>query len=114
MEVYPYLSNDFDKCGLPMFEIQGSAVSRPRSTTGMITVSSLRNPRRLPYPTSFNDHDDCGFEVDEELIEAVNDEDGASLGDVAALAAIGVGLFAGAKVYSNVEERRRKLLTGGQ
>lgn len=108
-EVYPYVSDDFDEYGLPMFEIRGSEVYP--------TTFNNRDDYGLPafeirdgyaYPTSFNNHDDFGFEVsqdDSEHDPATSNAD-PSLGDLAALAAIGVGLFAGAKAYSHVKERR--------
>ncbi|MFT4011520.1 MAG: superinfection immunity protein [Nocardioidaceae bacterium] len=117
-EVYPTVSDDFDDF-LPKFEIRGTEVYP--------TTFNDRDDYGLPmfeirdgyaYPTSFNDHDDFGFEVAQ---EADADGDGsddahgsptassdATLGDLAALAAVGIGLFAGAKAYSHVKERRRR------
>lgn len=116
-EVYPTVSDDFDDF-LPKFEIRGSEVYP--------TTFNERDDYGLPmfeirdgyaYPTSCNDHDDFGFEVAQEVDADGDGSDAAgspsaspdaTLGDIAALAAVGIGLFAGAKAYSHVKERRRR------
>lgn len=117
-DVYPSVSDDFDYCGLPMFEIRGSEVYP--------TASNNRDDYGLPafeirdgyaYPTAFNSHDDSGFEVCQEdtdhdsstgSADSPADDTDLSFRDLAALAAIGVGLAAGARAHGRVQKRRQK------
>ncbi len=119
-EVYPLVSDDFEDF-LPVFEIRGSEV--------FPTTFNERDDFGLPmfevrdgyaHPTSFNEHDDFAFEVphgegdededgeDADESQTANDVD-LSLGDLAAIAAVGAGIFAGVKAYSHIKDRRRRV-----
>lgn len=111
-EVYATISDDFDY-GVPVFEIRGSDVYP--------TLYNDRDDQGFPaftisdgyaYPTYLNNNDDIGFDVpgdhdtDHGSGASASSGPDATFGELAVVAAIGLGIAAAATRRSRAKERR--------